>query len=411
MHELKINILSYVPSRFKCLTSRGEGGGGWVRFRKVLEMSNNKNIKYHLVTFKPLQNPLTFGIPRTLVSLIPTLARASRMVKLWNIYLILCPIESSWMIIFGYLSSKITNRKFVVFLNSVPYFGLADAPVFKVESMKISYTVLLKNIQKTSKSRVRTLLGAFLWYVAFRMLRSSSTHIICLSSVLADELSKLDMKKRVISIYPGNGIDSDTISSVQLGIAKYDAIYAAGSLLPQKGIFDVIKIWDAVVKDQPTAKLAIAGRVDPEHLYLIEELNCLISNLGLSQNVTVICDPKKGMSQEALWEEMKCAKIFLYPSRKDTWSLIIGEALACGLPVIAYDLLGIHYAYGACPAVCLQNIGDVNGMAQTAIGLLSDDSLLRNLSYKARQYAENHSWTHVVELERKAYLAILARAR
>jgi len=406
-HELKINILSYVYSKFKYPASRREGGGGWLRFQKVLEMSNKENIKYHLVTFRFLQNPIALGIPLTIVSMFQALARTSRMVKLWNIHLILCPIEDPWVVISAYLSSKITNRKFAVFLNSVPYFGLADVPVFKVESIKTSYTVLLKNIQKTSKSRVRTLLGAFLWYVTFRMLRSPSTNIICLSSVLADELSKLDMKKRVISIYPGNGIDFDTISSVQLGIAKYDAIYAAGSLLPQKGIFDVIKIWDAVVKDQPTAKLAIAGRVNPEHLYLIEELNCLISNLGLSQNVTVICDPKKGMSQEALWEEMKCAKIFLYPSRKDVWSLVIGEALACGLPVIAYDLPGIKYAYGACPAVCLQNVGDVEGAAKTAIKLLSDDSLLRNLSHKACQYAENHSWTHVVELERKAYLAIL----
>jgi glycosyltransferase involved in cell wall biosynthesis len=115
----------------------------------------------------------------------------------------------------------------------------------------------------------------------------------------------------------------------------------------------------------------------------------------------------EGMTQRNLWKEMKRSKIFLYPSRKDVWSLVIGEALACGLPVIAYDLPGIKYAYGDCPAVCLQNVGDVEGAAKTMIRLLSDDSLLRNLSHKARQYAENHSWTHVVELERKAYLAIL----
>lgn len=403
---VQINVLAYVPSWFEHDCEKG--GGGWLRFKKIRELAPEANINYHLVRFKlELQRPLIIGVSLMFGSLVKALFQSLKIIKHTKIHLVLSPIEIPQTIILAYLSSKITRRRFVVFLNTVPYYGLIGSFQFEGKPKKTSYPVLLKAMRHTGQSWARAVLEASVWYIAFRMLRSPSTNIICLSSVLADEPSKLDMKTRVISIYPGNGIDFDTISSVQLGIAKYDAIYAAGSLLPQKGIFDVIKIWDAVVKDQPTAKLAIAGRGDPKHLYLIEELNCLISNLGLSQNVTVICDPKKGMSQEALWEEMKCAKIFLYPSRKDVWSLVIGEALACGLPVIAYDLSGIQYAYGACPAVCLQNVGDVEGAAKTAIKLLSDDSLLRNLSHKARQYAENHSWTHVVELERKAYLTIL----
>ena len=89
------------------------------------------------------------------------------------------------------------------------------------------------------------------------------------------------------------------------------------------------------------------------------------------------------------------------------WPLVIGEALACGLPVIAYNLPGITHAYGDCPAVHLLKVGDVNRAAQTAIKLLTDDSLREELSLKAQQYAKNHDWNHIVELERKAYLAIL----
>jgi glycosyltransferase involved in cell wall biosynthesis len=139
---------------------------------------------------------------------------------------------------------------------------------------------------------------------------------------------------------------------------------------------------------------------------VIDELNALIQDLDLDRNVKIICDPFKGLSQRELWKEMKRSKILIYPSRKDVWPLVISEALSCGLPVVTYDLPGIRYAYNDCPAVYLKNVGDMKGVSKTAIDLLSDDDLLRTLSHKARQYAENHSWTHVAELERKVYLTI-----
>lgn len=406
-NKLAINVLSHVPSKFGCSDSKKAGGGGWLRFRKILEISNGTGVKYHLVTVKSLQYPNVFFIPLTFISVIGTLIQTARAVKLREISLILCPIEDPWLIINAYLSSRITRRNFAVFMNSVPYFGLANMPV-KIEDFKISYKALLQNTRVTGRLRVKGPFTAFLWYITFRMLKSSSTHIVCLNSLLAAELSKIDLKANVVPVYPGNGIDFDAISLVNRRITKYDAIYASGSLLPQKGLFDVVKIWRLVVKTQPNTKLAIAGKVNIEDVSVIEELNTLIYDFGLSQNVTIINDPISGMSQDELWTEMKCARIFLYPSRKDVWPLVIGEALACGLPVVAYDLAGVKYAYGVCPAVYLQDIDDIKKVAKTVIDILSNDSLIKELSCKARQYAENHSWLHVIELERKAYLASFA---
>jgi glycosyltransferase involved in cell wall biosynthesis len=406
--RIKIGIVAYVPSQYS--VSYEKGGGGWLRFQKILERSNKQDIKYHLVEFKlELQNHLVFGAFLILFSMILALIHTTGIIKRGNVHLILSPLEIPQPIILAYLSSKITRRISVAFLNSVPCYGSIEVSTLKRVDEKISYNSLFRVIRSIRKSVVRAILEAFIWYVAFRVLSSPSTHVICLSPVIANELSDLGIKGRMFNLYPGNGIDYNEISSVTLKINenKYDAIYAAGSFHPQKGVFDVVEIWGHVVKKRPSAKLAIAGRVHHRYPSIIKELNHLIQSLGLDKNVTMANNLLEGMTQRNLWKEMKRSKIFLYPSRKDVWSLVIGEALACGLPVIAYDLPGIKYAYGDCPAVCLQNVGDVEGAAKTMIRLLSDDSLLRNLSHKARQYAENHSWTHVVELERKAYLAIL----
>jgi len=408
--DIKISILAYVESQFKYLASKGKCSGGWLRFQKVLMASNKENIQHHLIEFKPeLQNPLAFGIFDILVSMILAFIQATKVIKQKNVHFIISPTEVPQAIILSYLSSKITGRRFVAFLNSVPCYGLVDVQIVGKSDGKPSYKSLFRVMKGARKLRLRAILEALVWNITFKMLDSPSTHIICLSPVVADELSKLGLKGRIVSVYPGNGINYNDISSVtpEVDEKKYDAIYAAGNFHPQKGIFDAVKIWGNVIKKNPEAKLAIAGVVHDKSPFVIDELNNLIRDLGLHRNVSIICDPFKGMAQKELWKEMKRSKIFLYPSRKDVWPLVIGEALACRLPVIAYDLPGIKYAYGDCPAVCLQNVGDVEGAAKTMIRLLSDDSLLRNLSHKARQYAENHTWTHVVELERKAYLAIL----
>jgi len=402
----KISVLAYVPSWFEHYCEKG--GGGWLRFKKIHELAPEANINYHLVRFKlELQRPLIVGVSLMFGSLVKALFQSLKIIKHAKIHLVLSPNEIPQTIILAYLSSKITRRRFVVFLNSVPGYGQIDS--FKFEGKLTSYPVLLKAMRHAGQSWARTVLEAFVWYIAFSMFRSSETRILCLSPTVASELSELNVKGRIIPIYPGNGIDYRGVPLVTLKADenRFDAIYATGNFHPQKGIFEVVNIWVNVVKKNPGAKLAIAGMVHHTRPEVIDELNSLIRDLGLHLNVSIICDPFKGMTQKELWKEMKRSKIFLYPSRKDVWPLVIGEALACGLPVIAYNLPGINYAYGACPAVCLQNVGDVEGAAKTAIKLLSDDSLLRNLSHKARQYAANHSWTHVVELERKAYLTIL----
>lgn len=404
----RISVLAYVPLWFEYLYEKG--GGGWLRFKKIHELAPKANINYHLVKFKlELQRPLILGVPLMSASIIKGLFQSVNTIKQKNIQLILSPVEIPQAIILAYLSSKITRRRFVVFLNTVPCYGLIGSFQFERKTNKTSYSVLFKAMRHAGQSRARAALEASVWYITFRMLRSSETRILCLSPTIASELSELNIKGHIIPIYPGNGVDYNGTPLVTLKANenRCDAIYAAGNLHPQKGIFEVIKIWADVVKKRPGVKLAIAGRVHHQYPSVIEALNHLIHSVRLGENVIMANDLLEGMTQRELLNEMKRSKIFLYPSRKDVWPLVIGEALACGLPVIAYDLPGIKYAYGDCPAVYLQNVGDVEGAAKTAIKLLSNESLLKNLSHKARRYAENHSWTHVVELERKAYLTIL----
>ena len=91
------------------------------------------------------------------------------------------------------------------------------------------------------------------------------------------------------------------------------------------------------------------------------------------------------LGQRELASLYNAADVFVFPSRTDTFGLVLLEALACGCPVAAYPVTGP-----------IDVIGDVRDV--TAAGALDDDlrtAALRALTLDrraARAHAERFSW-------------------
>jgi glycosyltransferase involved in cell wall biosynthesis len=406
----KINILSFVPTWFDDRVEKG--GGGWVRFSKIIGTASETNLNYHLTRFElSLDQHSLLSILKVLRSALRSFLQSLRIIGRKNIHLILSPVEVPHTIILSYLCSIMTGRKYAAFLNTVPFYGLIGLENSWKKNSHISLKGLILSIKWVEKHFQSALIESLGWYITYKILQSSRTKIICLSPVVAEELSQMGLKNQIIGKFPGNGIDFRLIQSStkprDQNLKTNDAIYAAGSFNKQKGIFDVISIWEKVVGQYPKAQLAIAGSVYYKSPHVVGEAFSLIEKLGLQKNVHIVGNPYEGISQEALWNELKCSGIFVYPSKKDVWPLVIGEALACGLPVVAYRIPGVEYAYEDCLAVDLQNVGDIEKTANSLIRKMSDIDLITELSSKALEYAESHSWNRVAVLERQSYLDVL----
>ena len=86
---------------------------------------------------------------------------------------------------------------------------------------------------------------------------------------------------------------------------------------------------------------------------------------------------------EALAASFADADVFVFPSRTDTFGLVLLEALACGVPVAAYPVTGpIDVVNNPDIAV----LDDDLGRAALAARHLSRDA--------CRSFAMNHSWSH-----------------
>jgi glycosyltransferase involved in cell wall biosynthesis len=56
--------------------------------------------------------------------------------------------------------------------------------------------------------------------------------------------------------------------------------------------------------------------------------------LGLSENVTF-----SGLvSEEEKFRLLKSSRVFVMPSRYESWGIVVGEAIVSGIPVVAYRL-------------------------------------------------------------------------
>ncbi len=106
---------------------------------------------------------------------------------------------------------------------------------------------------------------------------------------------------------------------------------------------------------------------------------------------------------------LPAAHVMLLPSEYESFGLAALEAMACGVPVIG--ALG-----GGLPEVvedgvhgALRPVGDVVGMAEAALAILTDDSLARRMSKACRERVErDYQRDAIVERYRDLYEATLA---
>src|SRR5262249_22917641 len=81
--------------------------------------------------------------------------------------------------------------------------------------------------------------------------------------------------------------------------------------------------------------------------------------------------------------------VFVFPSRTDTFGLVMLEALACGLPVAAYPVPGPKDVVGDAPVAVLDE--DLRAACLRALAL-SGESTAACTNLSARVFALEHSW-------------------
>lgn len=150
--------------------------------------------------------------------------------------------------------------------------------------------------------------------------------------------NKKDLFKAQVALIP-NGVDTQIFKKVpvspsEMGLKNLnnkDIFLFVGNFLPVKGLPLLLKIW----KDLPeSAHLIIIGAGYKEHEY-----RNLAAGLSLDERVHWL-GPCFDPAQLAKYYSL--AQATVVPSYSESFSLVSGESLSCGTPVVASDLLGVR---------------------------------------------------------------------
>jgi glycosyltransferase involved in cell wall biosynthesis len=161
--------------------------------------------------------------------------------------------------------------------------------------------------------------------------------------------------------------------------AKVLVFSSAGDLdiCPWKGgklLVDILKIINS--KTNHKIDLLIVGKGELKELLPLKNLN--IHKIGY---VT---------SEKFMPMLLSAADLFIYPTRADSFGLVLAESIACGTPAVTFDI-------GGCSDIIKNNVSgvlikpfDVETFADKSLELLNNNKKLAALSESSREFAAAH---------------------
>lgn len=220
-----------------------------------------------------------------------------------------------------------------------------------------------------------------------REFSNSADHIIAPSEHVAERLRFYRVTKP-ISVIP-TGIDIDLIDAVPpADIRARFAIPAAaplllyaGRLAREKNLPRLMSMLRIVLSEEPdTHMLLVGGGPFEEEIHTL----CAESHLGSRVHMAGF------LPREQVFQCMRAADVFVFASLTETQGLVVGEAMACGTPVVAVEA----------EAECEVITSGVDGLlvpnadepfAEAVLTLLRDRALHDAMGHRARLRAENLS--------------------
>ena len=186
------------------------------------------------------------------------------------------------------------------------------------------------------------------------------------------------------------GVDLAAIGAAVPGVRKpqYDAV-SVGRLAASKGALDLIDAWQTVVAQKPDAKLAVIGD-GPDG----EAMKDRVRLHGLEGSVEFL-GPILDTAEKFRW--IGASRLFTLPSHEESWSIAMGEAMALGVPVIAYALPELLEVWG--DAFCAVPEDSVSAFADAILRLLADEPGSHELVTRGLARVSELDWSVIAERE------------
>ena len=258
--------------------------------------------------------------------------------------------------------------------------------------------VLADEYEQASKSSIQSLRGKAANYFMHRLAKleeetaKNATLVVTISNYSLEKIREhygLDPSK--VRIVP-NGVDPERFkpptdlaaARLKFGLGDEPCVLFVGSLIPRKGMTFLVKAAEKVIKDHKETKFLIAGEGPSKG-----QLQNAVDSAGLSNNFKFLGN----LSDDMLALVYNCADVFVLPSIQEGQGIVLLEAQASAVPVVAFNIGGVNEAVRDKETGLLAARGNTDDLAEAVSRLLSDKASRERMGSNARKFvAENFTW-------------------
>ncbi len=242
----------------------------------------------------------------------------------------------------------------------------------------------LKGFKNTAaKGRTLPALSNIYYFISQRLVLNymkKHANMVMVSNSLDKNflLSKGFEADKVIVTY--GAVDWKAVNSSAKKEPGFDACYV-GRFHPQKGFPDLIEAWKRVCKKYPQALLAVIGNDI--------NFNKIVSKVragGMARNIKFL----GFLNGAEKFSVIKSSKTCIFPSTYESFGMVAAEAMACGVPVVAYDLPVYEQIYSQ--GMLKAEVGDVGGLSEHVLSLLTDAEKRKKMSREAFAVSQKFTW-------------------
>jgi glycosyltransferase involved in cell wall biosynthesis len=159
-----------------------------------------------------------------------------------------------------------------------------------------------------------------------------------------------------------------------------------GNLRKQKGIFELVEIFEGISKIHEDLILVIVGSGEAR-----EKLMQKIKAAGLSDRIILTGE----ISYKDMPSYYKSSIMLIHPTWEETFGMVVLEAMASGISVIATDIPALReVTEGAAALLPLKNL---NLWVEKIDHLLKDEKTRKEMAEKGIRKAKDHLWARKAE--------------
>lgn len=219
---------------------------------------------------------------------------------------------------------------------------------------------------------------------AERLALGQARSVAAVSCFTADMTRTLFAVKEPIEVIP-NGIDVDRFRAHGGEVGTPTVLYL-GTLVRKKGVLDLCRAFARVAEAIPEARARLVGADSRDPVTRAPSTWSLCRDL-VSEEVLRRIEYAGKIPYANVQDAFREASVCVFPSYAEAMPLTWLEAMACGRPIVAYDIgwareVVVHETTGL-----LVPAGDIRSLAEAMIRVLRDDELRMRLGKEARSRA------------------------